>query len=113
MCRRGKARESRAGKSHAPVEPLLYRPGEAAEALGVSRSQVYVLMNRGEIPWVVLGGVRRVPVEPLLELIRTKTVEGTRRGAVRESISAPFGRTTGRARDGMEHGAIVPKSAGA
>ena len=56
------------GESHPRVpqmEPLFYRPAEAAAALRVSRSKVYELMNRGEIPWVRLGGVRRLPVEAL------------------------------------------------
>ena len=47
-------------KKSPAVERLLYRPREAAEGLGVSRSQVYELMNR-EIPWVVLGSVRVCP----------------------------------------------------
>ena len=57
-----------AGESHPRVsqmEPLFYRPIEAAAALRVSRSKVYELMNRGEIPWVRVGKARRVPVEAL------------------------------------------------
>ena len=61
--------------------PLFYRPIEAAEALRVSRSKVYELMNAGEIPWVRVGRVRRVPVEALRQLIRTKVVDRTRGGA--------------------------------
>lgn len=56
-----------------PVERLLYRPAEAAEALGVSRSKMYELMNRGDIPWVLVGHSRRVPVEALRQLIGTAT----------------------------------------
>lgn len=55
------------------VERLLYRPAEAAEALGVSRSKMYELMNRGDIPWVLVGHSRRVPVEALRQLIGTAT----------------------------------------
>ena len=62
------------------MEPLFYRPVEAAEALRVSRSKVYELMNRGAIPWVRVGKVRRVPVEALRQLIRTRVVDRTRRG---------------------------------
>ena len=72
-----------AGESHPRVpqmEPLFYRPVEAAEALRVSRSKVYELMNRGAIPWVRVGKVRRVPVEALRQLIRTRVVDRTRRG---------------------------------
>ena len=70
------------GVSHprVPQEPLFYRPVEAAEALRVSRSKVYELMNRGAIPWVRVGKVRRVPVEALRQLIRTRVVDRTRRG---------------------------------
>ena len=56
------------------VERLLYRPAEAAEALGVSRSKMYELMNRGDIPWVLVGHSRRVPVEALRQLIGTAAV---------------------------------------
>ena len=72
-----------AGESHPRVpqmEPLFYRPVEAAEALRVSRSKLYELMNTSEIPWVRVGRVRRVPVETLRQLIRTRVVDRTRRG---------------------------------
>ena len=56
------------GESYPRVEPLLYRPAEAAELLLVSPSKLYELMNSGEIPWMRLGGVRRLPVEALRQL---------------------------------------------
>lgn len=65
----------RSGESRPRVERLLYRPAEAAEALGVSPSKAYELMNRGEIPWILVGNARRVPVEALQELIRTRVVD--------------------------------------
>jgi len=71
------------GESHprVPQTPaLFYRPAEAAEALRVSRSKAYELMNRGEIPCVRVGKARRVPVEALKKLIRTRTVDRTRGG---------------------------------
>ena len=80
MCSAPRDGKARSGESHPRVEPLLYRPAEAAAALGVSRSKVYELMNRGEIPWVQVGGARRVPVEALRQLIRTRVVDRTRRG---------------------------------
>jgi excisionase family DNA binding protein len=40
---------------------LLLRPGEAAQALGVSRSKMYDLLQRRVIPSVRLDGVVRVP----------------------------------------------------
>ncbi len=72
-----------AGEPHprAPqMGPLFYRAAEAADALRVSRSKVYELMNRGEIPWVQVGRVRRVPVEALRQLIRARVADRTGRG---------------------------------
>ena len=51
------------------VERILYRPSEAAEAIGVSRSRVYELIASGEIPSIKVGSVRRVPVRELLEWV--------------------------------------------
>ena len=77
MCSGWKDGKVRSGEPCRRVERLVYRPVEAAEALGVSRSKVYELMNRGEIPWVLVGGARRVPVEALRQLIRTMVVDRT------------------------------------
>lgn len=81
MCSGPRDERDGSAESHPRVEPLLYRPAEAAEALRVSRSKVYDLMNRDEIPWVLVGGVRRVPVEGLREFIRTRAAARTRRGS--------------------------------
>jgi excisionase family DNA binding protein len=35
-----------------PVEKILYTPTEAAKALGISRSTIYVLMASGDVPSV-------------------------------------------------------------
>lgn len=48
---------------------LLLRVDEAAEALGVSRSQVYVLIARGQLDAVTIGRSRRVPVEAVQAFI--------------------------------------------
>ncbi len=71
MCPGSQNRNGQPGDSRPPVERLLYRPAEAAEALGVSRSKMYELMNRRDIPWVLVGRSRRVPVEALRQLIGT------------------------------------------
>ena len=55
------------------VERILYRPSEAAEAIGVSRSRVYELIASGEIPSLKVGHVRRVPVKALHEWIAQRT----------------------------------------
>ena len=52
-----------------PVERILYRPVEAAEAIGISRARLYELMNSGEIPFVKVGNVKRVPVAKLREWV--------------------------------------------
>ena len=43
------------------VEKLLYTPVEAAHALGVSRSTIYVLMAGGNLPSLRIGASRRIP----------------------------------------------------
>lgn len=55
-------------KNKRPVERLFYRPPEAAEALSVSVSRVYELINKGIVPAVRLGGTLRVPVKGLKQL---------------------------------------------
>lgn len=47
------------------VEKLLYTPVEAAHALGVSRSTIYILLAKGDVPSVRIGKSRRVPAEAL------------------------------------------------
>ena len=47
------------------VDRILYRPAEAAEAIGVSRSRIYELINSGTIPSIRLGNTVRVPVADL------------------------------------------------
>jgi excisionase family DNA binding protein len=54
------------------MDRLLLRPAEAAEALGVSRSRVYELIQQGELPSLRIGGVVRVPVEGLRDWIEAQ-----------------------------------------
>lgn len=49
----------------ATIERILLRPGEAAEAIGISRSRVYELIASGVLPSLTVGGVRRIPVDEL------------------------------------------------
>ncbi|MFF0290073.1 helix-turn-helix domain-containing protein [Streptomyces sp. NPDC005262] len=44
----------------APVDRLLYKPGEAAEALAIGRSTVYELMAEGSLKYIKLGRTRRI-----------------------------------------------------
>lgn len=57
------------GNSHSDAPsvaaPWLMRVEAAAELLSVSRSLVYELINRGELPSVRIGGCRRIDAEAL------------------------------------------------
>lgn len=47
------------------MNPLLLRPEEAAQVLGISRSRFYELMSAGEVDSVKIGSSRRVTREAL------------------------------------------------
>jgi excisionase family DNA binding protein len=49
-----------ASRSDEPVSRLLYRVGEAAAALGLSRAKVYELINSGALRSVRIDGARRI-----------------------------------------------------
>jgi excisionase family DNA binding protein len=51
---------------------LLYRPMEAAEKLGISRTKLYELIAAGEIPAVLVGKRMRVPVLALREWVERR-----------------------------------------
>jgi excisionase family DNA binding protein len=40
---------------------ILLRPGTAAELLSISKSKLYELIQRGEVPHTRVGGMLRVP----------------------------------------------------
>jgi excisionase family DNA binding protein len=42
-------------------EPLLCSPEEAAQLLGVGRSQMFELIGRGEVESVKIGRLRKIP----------------------------------------------------
>lgn len=52
-------------RSPVVVEPLLLRPGQAADVLSISRTKVYELLKSGELPSVTIGGSIRVPMAGL------------------------------------------------
>ena len=56
------------------VQPLLIKIDGAAQLLGCSRSQVYTLVARGEIPYVRLGKCIRFSREMLQEWLKQSTV---------------------------------------
>lgn len=47
------------------MERLMLKPAEVAEAIGISRSKAYELLQRGEIPSIRVGSAVRVPVDAL------------------------------------------------
>jgi excisionase family DNA binding protein len=54
----------------AMAEKLLYRPSEAAQSLGMSRTKVYGLMQAGELGSVKVGSSRRIPAADLDAFVR-------------------------------------------
>jgi excisionase family DNA binding protein len=52
------------------MEQLLYRPKEAAQALGISRATLYDLMRSGRLRSVKDGGKRFITLDALRDYIR-------------------------------------------
>ena len=59
------------------VGRILYRPAEAAEAIGVSRSRIYELINSKTIPSIRVGKTVRVPVDKLQQWVNEQVAERT------------------------------------
>jgi excisionase family DNA binding protein len=57
------------------ADRMLYRPAEAADAIGVSRARAYELIAAGTIPSIRIGSSIRVPVEALREWIGRQLAE--------------------------------------
>lgn len=53
----------------AVAEKILLTPEEAAEALGVSRRTVYMLLTSRALDSVKIGALRRVPVDALRDYV--------------------------------------------
>jgi excisionase family DNA binding protein len=64
------------------MDRLLLKPIEFADAIGVSRSRAYELIQRGEVPSIRVGSSVRVPVDALRAWIQ-RQVEENARGEVR------------------------------
>lgn len=47
-------------------QPLVLKPEEAAHLLRVSRSQIYTLAKKGEIPSIKVGKAVRIPLAELV-----------------------------------------------
>lgn len=59
------------------IEPLLYTPEEAAEALRLGRSTVYELMADGALEYVKQGRCRRIKVATLKAYVAGMSSEAT------------------------------------
>lgn len=51
------------------MQPLLLTPIEAADVLRVGRSTLYLLMDTGELQYVRVRSVRRIPATALAEFV--------------------------------------------
>ena len=56
------------------IEPLLVRVEEAARLLSLSRSTIYEMLDRGELPSVRCGAARRIPLAALRAWVARQTV---------------------------------------
>ena len=57
---------------------LLYKPTEAAQVLGMSRTSLFHLLSTGELESVKIGGLRRIPaiaLENYVQGLREKPPE--------------------------------------
>lgn len=63
------------------MEAKVYRMLEAARVLGISRSKVYELAARGEIPVIRIGASVRVPAAALDRWLEERTQGGDPRVA--------------------------------
>ena len=65
------------------TEKLLLKVSEAAEALGISRSHAYELIQAGKLPVIRLGGAVRVP-KPWVEKFVAEQVAAWERARAEE-----------------------------
>ncbi len=54
--------------------PILFSPVQAARILGISRSQVYVLMTRGELGSLKIGRSRKIAQQQMNQFINDMMV---------------------------------------
>ena len=51
------------------MDRILLKPAEAAEVLRIGRSQIYRLIEAGDVPTVRIGNTRLIPVKALHDWI--------------------------------------------
>ncbi len=59
------------------MEKLLYRPKEAANALGIGRDKLYDLMRSGRLRSVKDGGARFITADALAEFVAMLEAEAS------------------------------------
>ena len=59
------------------MERLLLTPEEAARVLGVARSRMYLMLQRGEVRFVLIGNKKRVPAEWLKTWVEEQMAAGS------------------------------------
>jgi excisionase family DNA binding protein len=84
----GKTARKKAGGSRSPIPrsrlsspelvKVLLTVEETAHKLSVGRSAVYGLMRRGELRYITVGRVRRVPIEAVSEFVARAAHAGGR-----------------------------------
>lgn len=60
------------------MERLLYRPKEAAQALGISRDKLYDLLRTGRLPSVKDGGARLITADALRAYVAKLEAEASK-----------------------------------
>jgi excisionase family DNA binding protein len=54
-----------------PLPRRVYSIDEFAEMTGLCRATIYGMMRRGEMPFIVVGGRRRIPAAAVDKLLAT------------------------------------------
>jgi excisionase family DNA binding protein len=70
------------------VEKLLVKVEEAANVLSVSRSQAYDMVRNGNLPYVRMGKLVRIPTDVLSEWVEKNTRIGEQKNAEGEEVEA-------------------------
>jgi excisionase family DNA binding protein len=69
------------------VDKKLLRPVEAAMLMGVSRSTIYIMLTRDDLPSISIGKARRIPAAALDDYIQAQLAQ--RREAPKQSVKPP------------------------
>jgi hypothetical protein len=52
------------------LAPRVYTVDQTADLLGACRASIYNMMMRGDLPYLVIAGRRRIPVEIVENLLK-------------------------------------------